>query len=106
MKIPAVRVIEPRVRGHLIIEQDRVVSVAQWAKIAGLADDGTSLATARRILAKGDGPTLVQVGPRKRGVSLSDHARWARSQTWAKYLAASSAAAREKRQRRSNIRSK
>ena len=82
------------------------MSVAQWAKIAGLADDGTSSATARRILDKGDGPRLVQVGPRKRGVRLRDHARWALSQPWAKYLAASSAAAREKRERTSKNRSK
>ena len=68
----------------------RVVSIVQWAGIAGLADDGTSMATAR-LLAGGEGPNVVKVG-RRVGVRLGDHAQWARSKPWAKYLAATAAA--------------
>jgi hypothetical protein len=82
-----------------LIAPRRVVSVPQWAEIAGLADDGISVATARRLIDTGQGPTVVKVGQR-RGVRLQDHARWVRSQLWAKYLAARAAAEREKREGR------
>jgi hypothetical protein len=82
-----------------LIALRRTVSVPQWAEIAGLADDGMSVATARRLIDTGQGPTVVKVG-RRHGVRLQDHVRWARSQPWAKYLAASVAAEREKREGR------
>lgn len=80
-----------------------VVSIPQWAEIVGLADDGMSLATARRLIAKGAGPKLTKVG-RRDGIRLRDHGKWARSNPWAKYLAASVAAEREKRERKSKMR--
>jgi hypothetical protein len=84
-----------------LIAPRRIVSVPQWAEIAGLADDGISVAVARRLLDSGQGPTVVSIGKR-RGVQLQDHALWARSQPWAKYLAAS-AAEREKRERHRSL---
>jgi hypothetical protein len=85
-----------------------VVRIPQWAGIAGLADDGRSLATARSIIANGAGPETVEVKRRTRngtiavaGVRLRDHRRWLRAQPWARFMAASAAAEREKRQRRS-----
>lgn len=81
-----------------LIAPCRIVSIPRWAEIAGLADDGISVATARRLIDTGQGPTVVKVGKRH-GVRLQDHAQWARSQPWAKYLVASAAAAREKRER-------
>ncbi|MGD0420236.1 MAG: hypothetical protein ABSA68_11780 [Xanthobacteraceae bacterium] len=81
------------------------MSVVQWAGIAGLADDCRSLATARRLLAEGEGPKVVKVG-RRAGVQLGDHALWVRSKPWAKYLAARAALEFEKRERKSKHRSK
>jgi hypothetical protein len=75
-----------------------MVSVPQWAALAGLADDGHSLAAARALIAQGDGPQVVQVRRRRRtdaGVQLHDHRRWVRDNEWAKFLVAE--AARERR---------
>jgi hypothetical protein len=81
-----------------------VVSVPQWAGLAGLADDGMSIATARKLIADGTGPEVVEIKRQTRngpvaveGVRLRDHKRWARSKPWAKYLTASAAAERDKR---------
>jgi hypothetical protein len=76
----------------------RMVTIPQWAALAGLADDGRSLATARALITKGDGPQVVQVRRRRRtdtGVQLNDHRRWVRDNEWAKFLV--SEAARERR---------
>ena len=43
-------------------KRKRTVSIAQWAALAGLADDGRSLATARALIGQGDGPEVVPVG--------------------------------------------
>ena len=40
----------------------RTVSISHWAALAGLADDGRSLATARALIAQGDGPEVVPSG--------------------------------------------
>lgn len=76
----------------------RIVSIAQWAALAGLADDGRSLVAARALIAQGDGPPVVQVRRRRRtdiGVQLQDHRHWVRTNKWAKFLVAE--AARERR---------
>lgn len=76
----------------------RMVSIPQWAALAGLADDSRSLATARALIAQGDGPQVVKVRRRRRndaGVQLHDHRRWVRTNKWAKFLATE--AARERR---------
>jgi hypothetical protein len=82
------------------------MSVPQWAGMTGLADDDKSLATARGLIAKGEGPKVTKVMRRTRngpvavdGVRLVDHQAWARSQPWAKYLATLTASECEKRQR-------
>ena len=75
--------------------RNRVVSVAQWAEHAGLADDGRSITAARQALARGEGPLLTNICNRD-GVNLDDHARWARSKPWAKYLSKRAAAERDK----------
>jgi hypothetical protein len=77
----------------------RMVSIPQWAALAGLADDGHSLAVARALIAQGDGPQVVQVRRRRRaevGVQLHDHRRWARDNEWARFLAAEAARERGK----------
>ncbi len=77
----------------------RMVSIPQWAALAGLADDGRSLAAARALIAQGDGPQVVQVRRRRRtdtGVQLRDHRRWVRENKWAKFLMAEAARDRRK----------
>jgi hypothetical protein len=74
----------------------RVVSVPQWAERAGLADDGKSLAAARGLIARGQGPKVVRDGQRD-GVQLQDHETWAQATPWAGYLAALTASERDKR---------
>jgi hypothetical protein len=76
-----------------------MVSVPQWAALAGLADDGRSLAAARALIAHGDGPQVVQVRRRRRtdaGVQLRDHRRWVRDNEWAKFLVTEAARERSK----------
>jgi hypothetical protein len=54
----------------------RTVSLAQWAALAGLTEDGRSLATACTLIAQGDGPEVVPVRRRHRtdtGVQLRGH---------------------------------
>ena len=75
-----------------------VVSIPRWAEHVGLADDGRSIATARQMLARGEGPAVTERYGR-RGVNLRDHARWARPRPWAKYLSACAAVERAKRER-------
>jgi hypothetical protein len=82
-----------------------MMSVPQWAGLAGLADDILSLAVARKLLAKGEGPKIERDG-RRDGIRFSNHAKWARSKPWAKYLTASAAAEREKRQCRAKRRTR
>jgi hypothetical protein len=75
------------------------VSISHWAALAGLAEDGRSLATARLLIAQGDGPEVVPVRRRHRtdtGVQLRSHQRWLRKNQWAKFLAAEAAKHRRK----------
>jgi predicted DNA-binding transcriptional regulator AlpA len=50
---------------------DRVVSIREWAALAGV-----SHRTAKRLLAAGDGPPLLRLSERCRGIRLSDHDAW------------------------------
>jgi hypothetical protein len=77
----------------------RTVSIPQWAALAGLAEDGRSVATGRALITQGDGPEVVPVRRRHRtdnGVQLRDHQRWLRKNGWAKFLAAEAAKHRSK----------
>jgi hypothetical protein len=75
-------------------KRKRAVSIAQWAALAGLAEDERSLATARALIRQGNGPGVVPVSRKHRtdtGVQLPDHLRWLRKNPWAKFLAAEAA---------------
>jgi hypothetical protein len=77
----------------------RTLSIAHWAALVGLADDGRSLASARALIAQGDGPEVVPVRRRDRtdtGIPLRDHKRWLRRNEWAKFLATEAAKDRRK----------
>jgi len=88
-----------RIRRGAMSRRKRSMSLPQWAALAGLADDGRSLATARSLIAQGDGPEVVPVRRRHRtdtGVQLGSHQRWLRKNQWAKFLAAEAAKHRRK----------
>jgi predicted DNA-binding transcriptional regulator AlpA len=55
----------------LIITDDRVLTIGEWAAAVGL-----SLSTARRRIADGTGPRFVRLSTRRIGVRVSDHKRW------------------------------
>jgi hypothetical protein len=77
----------------------RIVSIPQWAALAGLAEDGGSLATARALISQSDGPEVVPIRRQHRtdsGVRLRDHERWARTNKWARFMVAEAAKDRRK----------
>jgi hypothetical protein len=98
------RINRKRRAGQLHVSRDpsrrkRTVSISHWAALAGLAEDGRSLATARSLIAQGDGPEVVPVRRPHRtdtGVQLGSHQRWLRKNQWAKFLATEAAKDRRK----------
>ena len=54
--------------GH---DDDRVLSFRQWCEINGI-----SLATGRRIINAGNGPVVVQLSPRRIGVTVRANREW------------------------------
>jgi hypothetical protein len=50
---------------------DRVLSIAQWCDL-----NGFSLATGRRLLASGQGPRVIDLSARRKGIRLSDNRAW------------------------------
>jgi predicted DNA-binding transcriptional regulator AlpA len=55
---------------------DRVVSIREWAQLANV-----SHRTAKRLLAAGEGPPLLKLSERCRGIRLSDHNAWLASRS-------------------------
>jgi predicted DNA-binding transcriptional regulator AlpA len=55
---------------------DRVMSMPEWAKMAGL-----SVRTGREIIERGDGPKVVQLSERRIGVRVCDHRAWLAART-------------------------
>ncbi len=49
----------------------RVLTIAEWA-----ARTGFSVATARRIINCGDGPKIIDISPRRRGIRVCDDFAW------------------------------
>ena len=66
----------PPAAGPSIEHRDRVLTLRQWADI-----NGFSLATARRILGRGEGPPLLKLSLRRVGVKESANAAWQQSRT-------------------------
>lgn len=52
----------------------RVLTLPQWAERTGL-----SVSTARRIINRGDGPPVIDVSTRRRGVRVCDDYDWQQS---------------------------
>jgi predicted DNA-binding transcriptional regulator AlpA len=49
----------------------KVLNLKQWMALAGV-----SISTAKRILASGDGPPVLQLSARRIGIRLIDHRKW------------------------------
>jgi predicted DNA-binding transcriptional regulator AlpA len=49
----------------------RVLTVAQWAELTGI-----STRTAKRLLARGDGPRRVKLSANRIGIPLGAHRAW------------------------------
>ena len=52
----------------------RVLTLKQWAERTGF-----SVATARRIINRGDGPPIIDISTRRRGVRVCDDFAWQES---------------------------
>jgi predicted DNA-binding transcriptional regulator AlpA len=57
-------------------DQDRVLTIAQWA-----AEIGISMRTARDLLASGNGPPVVELSPNRVGIRVCDHRAWLAERT-------------------------
>jgi predicted DNA-binding transcriptional regulator AlpA len=55
---------------------DRVLSFPQWAKLAGISER-----TGRDIIARGDGPKIVQLSENRIGIRVCDHREWLAART-------------------------
>ena len=58
-------------REHLTVDELKVLTLPQWAALNSL-----SVPTAKRVIAEGRGPKLVQLSKRRLGVRVIDNARW------------------------------
>jgi hypothetical protein len=52
-------------------DQDRVFTLAEWAKEASI-----SPRTARELIASGRGPRVVELSPNRLGIRVCDHRAW------------------------------
>jgi hypothetical protein len=64
----------PRPAGPPIEHRDRVLTLQQWADVNNM-----SLATARRIIDRGEGPPVLLLSLRRKGIRESDNFRWQQS---------------------------
>jgi predicted DNA-binding transcriptional regulator AlpA len=56
---------------HLTQNDLKVLTLKQWAKLTGV-----SFQTAKRLIAAGDGPRIIQLSTKRIGVRMIDAARW------------------------------
>jgi hypothetical protein len=55
---------------------DRVMSLSEWAELASI-----SPRTARDVIARGDGPKVVQLSHKRLGIRVCDHREWLAART-------------------------
>jgi hypothetical protein len=55
---------------------DRVMSLSEWARLANI-----SPRTARDVIARGDGPRVVQLSHKRLGIRVCDHREWLDART-------------------------
>ena len=58
------------------LHDDRILSLRDWCRLNGI-----SLATGRRLIARGEGPRVIQLSARRMGVRVSDNRNWQDSRT-------------------------
>jgi predicted DNA-binding transcriptional regulator AlpA len=56
---------------HLTQDDLKVLTLKEWARLTGL-----SFQTAKRLIASGDGPRIIQLSTKRMGVRMIDAARW------------------------------
>jgi predicted DNA-binding transcriptional regulator AlpA len=59
---------------HRTTDRDQVMTFAQWCETNGISQP-----TGRRILARGEGPPVLQLSQRRIGIRTSDNLRWQES---------------------------
>jgi hypothetical protein len=57
-------------------DQDRVMTIPEWAKLANI-----SFRTARNVIERGDGPKVVQLSDKRLGIRVCDHRAWLAART-------------------------
>lgn len=62
---------ERRRRQSLFQDDNRVLSFDQWIELNGISNR-----TGRRILKSGTGPTVIQLSPRRIGVTVRANREW------------------------------
>jgi predicted DNA-binding transcriptional regulator AlpA len=61
----------PRHDEHLNADELRVLSLREAAALNGI-----SWMTLKRLIARGDGPRILQISPKRIGIRVIDNARW------------------------------
>lgn len=61
---------------HLTADDLKVLTFKQWCSLNGI-----SITTGKRLFAAGDGPAVVQLSPRRKGIRMIDNARWLEART-------------------------
>jgi hypothetical protein len=56
---------------HLTVDDQKVLTFRQWCALNSI-----SIATGKRILRSGDGPTVVHLSDRRIGIRVIDNAIW------------------------------
>ncbi len=56
---------------HYAENDNRILTIKQWAEINSI-----SLATARRIISRGEGPPIIKISPRRIGIRIRDNRLW------------------------------
>ena len=53
------------------LEDDRVLTLREWWELVGL-----SRRAAQSLIARGEGPTITQLSPKRKGVRVKHHREW------------------------------
>jgi hypothetical protein len=61
---------------HQTIDDDRVMTIAEWARL-----NSFSVCTGRRIIAAGKGPKVIELSARRLGVRVADNRAWQATRT-------------------------
>jgi predicted DNA-binding transcriptional regulator AlpA len=56
---------------HLTQDDLKVLTLKEWARLTGV-----SFQTAKRLIAAGEGPRIIQLSTKRMGVRMIDAARW------------------------------